>query len=42
MVHYDPKNPANSVVETEVAHAVMMIVVALGFFAAAIFFSGVF
>ena len=42
MVHYDPKNPANSVVETEVAHGVMMIVVALGFFAAAIFFSGVF
>ena len=41
-VHYDPKNPANSVVETEVAHGVLTIAVALAFFAAAIFFSGVF
>jgi hypothetical protein len=42
MVHYDPKNPTNAVVEIEVAHGVLMVVVALAFFAVAIFFSGVF
>lgn len=42
MVHYDPKNPANAVLDVEIAHGVMWIVIALAFFAAAIFFSGVF
>jgi hypothetical protein len=42
MVHYDPKNPANAVLDVEIAHGVMWLVIALAFFAAAIFFSGVF
>jgi hypothetical protein len=42
MVHYDPNNPSNAVLEVKVAHDVAFIVVALVFFGVAIFFSGIF
>jgi hypothetical protein len=41
MVHYDPKNPANAVLEVRIAQGVMWIVVAIAFFGLAVFFSGV-
>jgi hypothetical protein len=42
IVHYDPKNPATAVLDVEIAHGVIWFVLALAFFGAAIFFSGVF
>jgi hypothetical protein len=42
MVHYDPKNPSNAVLEVRVAQGVMWIIVAVVFFGLAIFFSGAF
>jgi hypothetical protein len=42
MVRYDPKDPASAVLEVEVAHIVSFLLVAVLFFAAAVFFSGFF
>ena len=42
MVHYDPKNPSNAVLEVRIAQGVMWIVVAIAFFGLAIFFSSAF
>ena len=42
MVHYDPKNPSNAVLDARIAQGVMWIVVAIAFFGLAIFFSGAF
>ena len=42
MVHYNPKNPENAVLDVEIAYRVTFIVVALVFFGLAIFFSGAF
>ncbi len=42
MVHYDPLNPANAVLDLKVAQSVTSLVVALVFFGLAVFFSGVF
>jgi hypothetical protein len=42
LVHYDPKNPSNAVLELKVALAVPLLVVAIAFFGLAIFFSGAF
>jgi Protein of unknown function (DUF3592) len=42
MVHYDPVNPANAVLDLKVAHGVTSLAVALVFFGLALFFSGVF
>ena len=42
VVHYDPKNPSNAVLDAKVAYAKPLLVVALVFFAAALFFSGMF
>jgi len=42
MVHYDPKNPSNAVLDAKIAYGVTFIVVALVFFALAVFFSGAF
>ena len=42
LVHYDPKNPSNSVLELKVALGVPLLVVAIAFFGLAVFFSGAF
>jgi hypothetical protein len=42
MVHYDPKNPSNAVLDLKVALAVPFLVVAIVFFGLAVFFSGAF
>jgi hypothetical protein len=42
LVHYDPKNPSNAVLELKVALGVPLLAVAIAFFGLAIFFSGVF
>jgi hypothetical protein len=42
MVHYDPKNPSNAVLDVTIAQGVLFIVVAAVFFALAVFFSGAF
>jgi hypothetical protein len=42
MVHYDSKNPANAVVDVRIAQGVTFFIVALAFFALAIFFTGAF
>jgi hypothetical protein len=42
MVHHDPLNPANAVLDLKVAQGVTSLVVALVFFGLAVFFSGVF
>jgi hypothetical protein len=42
MVHYDPKNPSDAVLDVRIAQGVMWIVIAIAFFALAIFFSGAF
>jgi hypothetical protein len=42
LVHYDPKNPSNAVLELKVALAVPLLAVAIVFFGLAIFFSGAF
>ena len=42
MVHYDPKNPSDAVLDVRIAQGVLWIVVAIAFFGLAIFFSGVF
>jgi hypothetical protein len=42
MVHYDPKNPSEAVLEVRIAQGVTWIVVAIAFFGLAIFFSGAF
>ena len=42
LVHYDPKSPSNAVLDAKVAHATPLLVVALVFFALALFFSGMF
>jgi hypothetical protein len=42
VVHYDPKNPSNAVLDAKVAYAKPLLVVALVFFALALFFSGMF
>jgi hypothetical protein len=42
VVHYDPKNPSNAVLDAKVAYAKPLLVVALVFFALALFFSGLF
>jgi uncharacterized protein DUF3592 len=42
MVHYDPKNPSEAVLEVRIAQGVTWIVIAIAFFGLAIFFSGVF
>jgi hypothetical protein len=42
LVHYDPKNPSNAVVELKVALGAPFLVVAIVFVGLAIFFSGVF
>jgi hypothetical protein len=42
MVHYDPKNPANAVLDVRIAQGVTWIVVAIAFFGLAVFFSGAF
>jgi hypothetical protein len=42
MVHYDPKDPSSAVLDVEVAHGVLFVVLALVFFAVAFFFSGAF
>ena len=42
MVHYDPKNPSNAVLDVRIAQGVTLIVVAMAFFGFAVFFSGVF
>ena len=42
MVHYDPLNPANAVLDLKVAQSVTSLVVALVSFGFAVFFSGVF
>jgi uncharacterized protein DUF3592 len=42
MVHYDPKNPSEAVLEVRIAQGVTWIVIAIAFFGLAIFFSGAF
>jgi len=42
VVHYDPKNPSNAALDAKVAYAKPLLVLALVFFAAALFFSGMF
>jgi Protein of unknown function (DUF3592) len=42
LVHYDPKNPENAVLEVQIAQGMPWAIIALAFFALAIFFSGVF
>ena len=42
LVHYDPKNPSNAVLELKVALGVPLVVVAFAFFGLAVFFSGAF
>jgi hypothetical protein len=42
MVHYDPANPSDAVLETTVAFAPLMLVFAVASFAIAVFFSGAF
>ncbi len=42
MVHYDPKNPSNAVLELKVAYGVTGLVMVLVFFGLAVFFSGAF
>jgi hypothetical protein len=42
MVHYDPMNPSNAVLDIKIAHGGAFTVVALAFFGLAIFFSGAF
>jgi hypothetical protein len=42
LVHYDPKNPSNAVLELKVALGAPLLAVAIAFFALAVFFSGVF
>lgn len=42
MVHYDPRNPSNAVLDLKVALGLPMLVIALAFFALAVFFSGAF
>jgi hypothetical protein len=42
MVHYDPKNPSNAVLDLKIAYGVPFIVVALVFLGLAVFFSGAF
>jgi hypothetical protein len=42
VVHYDPKNPSNAVLDVKVAYATPWLVIALVFFGLALFFSGAF
>jgi hypothetical protein len=42
VVHYDPDNPTNAVLDLKIAYATPLLVIALVFFAAALFFSGAF
>jgi hypothetical protein len=42
MVHYDPKNPSNAVLDIKIAYDMTFVVVALVFFGLAVFFSGAF
>jgi hypothetical protein len=42
VVHYDPKNPSNAVLDLKVAYATPWLVIALVFFGLALFFSGAF
>jgi hypothetical protein len=42
LVHYDPKNPSNAVLDLKVALGLPLLSVAIAFFALAAFFSGVF
>lgn len=42
MVHYDPNNPANAVVDVRIAQGLTFFIAALAFFALAIFFTGAF
>jgi hypothetical protein len=39
-VHYDPANPSQATLETRIAFAWWSLLIALAFFAAALFFSG--
>lgn len=41
-MHYDPENPSNAVLDLKTAYATPLPVIALVFFAAALFFSGAF
>jgi hypothetical protein len=42
LVHYDPKNPSNAVLDLKVALGLPLLSVAIAFFALAAYFSGVF
>ena len=42
LVHYDPKNPSNAVLDLKVALGVPLLAVAFAFFGLAVFFSGAF
>ena len=42
VVHYDPDAPSNAVLDLKIAYATPLLVLALAFFAAALFFSGAF
>ena len=42
VVHYDPANPSNAVLDLRIAYATPLLVLTIVFFAAALFFSGAF
>ena len=42
VVHYDPTSPPNAVLDTKIVYAKPLLVIALVFFALALFFSGIF